>query len=60
MNEVRAEILRRRLDHILAEWPLAGDRQRDTLISEAMLIWRDIRTAQVAPGAAAGVIAQAG
>lgn len=57
MNEVRAEILRRRLDHILTEWPSAGDRQRDTLISEAILIWRDIRQAEAL---AFGVAAKAG
>jgi hypothetical protein len=60
MNEVRAEILRRRLDHILAEWPSAADPHRDTLISEAMLIWRDIRAAEVALGTTTGVITKAG
>jgi hypothetical protein len=57
MNEVRAEILRRRLDHILVEWPSAGDRQRDTLIAEAMLIWRDIRAAEAL---LFGMVAKAG
>jgi hypothetical protein len=47
MDELRLEILQRRLDHILGEWPWASDRERDGLISEAVVIWRDIRAIQL-------------
>lgn len=48
MSEWRAEILRKRLSHILRELDHTTGARRLELVAEANLIWQDLQAAQLA------------